>query len=89
MTHTSNVTIHLDGADEITLHDGEFPVLQIGTALTMHLDEAPAETLLAVAAALTALADACATVLDVAAQVAAEDGVRFVGVPYQRGPVAA
>lgn len=88
MTHTTNVTIHLDGADEITVHDGEFPVLQIGTALTMHLDEAPAETLLAVAAALTELATTRLTDLDVADQVAAEDGFRFVGVPYVR-PVAA
>ncbi|WP_327335935.1 hypothetical protein OG384_04670 [Streptomyces sp. NBC_01324] len=89
----TSVTVHLDGTpDQVTLHDskGLYPVLQIGSALTLHIDQTPTETLLAVAAALVEAAEARDTAADVADQVAAEDGVRHIGVPYQRnGSVAA
>ncbi|MFE9777797.1 hypothetical protein ACFYPA_06520 [Streptomyces sp. NPDC005775] len=91
-SHITNVTVHLDGTpDQVTLYDaaGPFPVVQIGSAMTLHVDQTPTETLLAFAAALTEAAEARNADTDVAAQVAAEDGVRSIGIPVQRSAVAA
>ncbi|MGW0780402.1 hypothetical protein [Streptomyces sp. NPDC002913] len=92
-----NVTIHLDSdADKVLLHDaaGPYPTLQIGTELTMLLDQAPTATMQAVidqlAKAIAARAEAD-TAPAAAPQVeqAAEDTVRWIGVPQQRGEAAA
>ena len=61
MTHTSNVTIHLGGEPTDVVLTGIFglyPVLQIGTALTMHLDTASPAVLRMMATALNRAADA-------------------------------
>lgn len=88
----SNVTVHLDAAaDGVLLHDaaGPYPVLQVGTELTVHLDQAPTATLQALIDRLTEAVAAREAAAEVPAQVAAEDGVRRIGVPYQRDRRAA
>ncbi|MFD5940209.1 hypothetical protein [Streptomyces griseus] len=86
----------------ITLSWGDRPIdletvdgrtfLRIGAALRVEVTDASLDQ-------LDRLADVAADLADVrrdriraaqvADEVAAEDGHRFVGVPYQRGPVAA
>lgn len=59
-TRVTSTTVWLDGGpDEIRLYlqEGGHSVLQLGSALTVHLGFAPTETLLAVAAALTEAAE--------------------------------
>ncbi|MFE9855504.1 hypothetical protein [Streptomyces sp. NPDC005780] len=71
----------------------EFATLRIGNALGIDVVDASPEVLRRIAAAAEELADwreEQDARADVAAQVAAEDGVRHIGVPVQRdGSVAA
>ncbi|MFI9618064.1 hypothetical protein ACIG8S_04010 [[Kitasatospora] papulosa] len=88
----SNVTIHLaHGPEQLVLHDasGPFPVLQFGSELTVHLDQTPTDTLQAVIDLLTKAVEAREEAAGVPAQVAGEDGVRWIGVPAQRTEAAA
>ncbi|MDX3183572.1 hypothetical protein PV334_20200 [Streptomyces sp. ME02-7008A-1] len=88
----SNVTIHLaHGPEQLVLHDasGPFPVLQFGSELTMHLDQTPTDTLQAVIDLLTKAVEARDAAATVPAEVAGEDGVRWIGVPQQRQGAAA
>lgn len=88
----SNVTVHLDSAaDQVLLHDaaGPYPVLQIGTELTVILDQASTATMQAIIDRLTEAVEARDAAAEVPAQVAAEDGVRLISVPYQRDRRAA
>lgn len=58
--HITNATVHLDGdPSDIQVHNlaGPYPVLQVGTALTVHLGQADPGFLYALAGALTQAAD--------------------------------
>lgn len=58
--HVTAVTVHLDGSPDDTrlhIHPEGYHVLQIGSALTVHLDEASPELLRGIASALCAVAD--------------------------------
>ncbi|MFJ8923924.1 hypothetical protein ACIREK_31155 [Streptomyces sp. NPDC102415] len=88
----SNVTVFLNmAADKVVLHDaaGQYPVLQFGSELTMLLDQAPTDTLQAIIDRLTEAVEARDAAAEVPNQVAAEDGVRHIGVPVQRDRWAA
>ncbi|MBQ1118476.1 hypothetical protein [Streptomyces sp. C3-3] len=86
----------------ITLSWGDRPIalededgktfLRIGAALRVDVTDASLDQLDRLADVAADLADHQRDryqAVDVADQVAAEDGHRFVGVPYQRGSVAA
>lgn len=82
------------GDDEITTRINEYKQASIrfGFALTMDVTDASPEQLrrlAQVAEDLAAWREERDRVADVADEVAAEDGVRSIGVPIQRGPVAA
>ena len=88
----SNATMHLTmGPEQLALHDaaGPFPVLQFGSVLTMHLDQTPTDTLQAAIDLLTKAVEAREKAAGVSAQVAGEDGVRWIGIPQQRQGAAA
>ncbi|MGH3585036.1 MAG: hypothetical protein ACRDQ0_01830 [Pseudonocardia sp.] len=88
----SNVTIHLTTPPEhLALHNaaGPYPLLQFGTELTLHLDQTPTGTLNALVDLLTKAVEARDAAADVPAQVAAEDGVRTIGIPFQQDRRAA
>ncbi|MEU2403339.1 hypothetical protein ABZ609_03300 [Streptomyces rubiginosohelvolus] len=81
------------GDDEITTRVNEYQQASIrfGFALTMDVTDAPPEQLrrlAQVAEDLAAWREERDRAADVADEVAAEDGVRSIGVPIQRGPVA-
>ncbi|MDQ0792057.1 hypothetical protein [Streptomyces sp. B1I3] len=83
----TNVVMHLDmRADKVVLHDanGPYPALQFGSEFTMLLEQAPTATMQAIIDRLTEAVEARETAAEVPSQVAAEDGIRFIGVPYQR-----
>jgi hypothetical protein len=93
----SNVTVHLTQTPEqVVLYDaaGPYPALQVGSELTLLLDQAPTATMQAVIEQLTK-AIAARTEADTApvtgpqAKTLAEDTVRWIGVPQQRGEAAA
>ena len=70
----------------------EFATLRIGNALGIDVADASPEVLRQIAAAADELADWCEAqdaAAEVPNQVAAEDGVRSIGVPYTRPEVAA
>lgn len=86
----------------ITLSWGDRPIaletvdgktfLRIGAALRVDVTDASLDQLDRLANVAADLADMQRDryrAADVADEVAAEDGHRFVGVPFQRGPVAA
>ncbi|MFG3173717.1 hypothetical protein ACGFZC_01435 [[Kitasatospora] papulosa] len=88
----SNATMHLDiPPEQLALHDasGPFPVLQFGSELTMHLDQTPTDTMQAVIDLLTKVVETRDAAAKVPAEVAGEDGVRWIGVPQQRQGAAA
>ncbi|MEU1087702.1 hypothetical protein ABZ401_12880 [Streptomyces sp. NPDC005892] len=70
----------------------EIAHLKIGSGVTIDATDASLDLLREIAAAASDLVDWAEDrerAADVPNQVAAEDGVRSIGVPYQRGPVAA
>ena len=92
----SNVTVHLTQTPgQVVLHDaaGPYPALQLGSELTLLLDQAPTATMQAVIDQLTkaiaARTEADAPVTGPQAKTLAEDTVRWIGVPQQRGEAAA
>lgn len=93
---------HLCEMTTISLSWGDRPIaletvdgrmfLRIGAALRVDVTDASLDQLDRLADVAVDLADRQRDrhqAADVADQVAAEDGHRFVGVPFQRGPVAA
>ncbi|MEU2996827.1 hypothetical protein ABZ684_04520 [Streptomyces sp. NPDC006995] len=72
--------------------EGNRTFLRLGAAQRIEVTEASLDQLDQLAEVAADLADYQRDrhrAADVADQVAAEDGHRFVGVPFQRGPVAA
>lgn len=92
MTGVVGISIDADDRIETSYTAGEqgrvYPTLRIGNSLGLDVADASPEVLRQLAEAAEELAE-WAEERDVAAQVAAEDGVRSIGVPVQRGQVAA
>lgn len=97
MTGCVGISIEAGDRVETSYHAGQqgrqYPTLRIGNSLGLDVTDASPEVLRKLAAAAEELAD-WAEARDIAAkvadQVAAEDGVRHIGVPVQRhGSVAA
>jgi len=93
----SNVTVHLTQTPgQVVLYDaaGPYPALQVGSELTLLLDQASTATMQAVidqlSKAIAARAEADATsAVGPQGETPAEDTVRWIGVPQQRGEAAA
>ncbi|KAA6203641.1 hypothetical protein F2B00_03210 [Streptomyces parvus] len=92
------MAVSIDADDEIetayrTGYRGrQFATLRVGNALGIDVVDASPEVLRKLAAGFEELAEwaeARDASADVADEVAAEDGVRSIGVPFKRGPVAA
>ncbi|WP_328903211.1 hypothetical protein OHR86_27820 [Streptomyces sp. NBC_00441] len=91
---TGAIGVSVDGDDRVDVvytpgYQGRvYPTLRIGNSLGLDVTGASPEVLRQIAEAAEELAG-WAEERDTAAQVAAEDGVRSIGVPAQRGQVAA
>ncbi|MGY4901126.1 hypothetical protein [Streptomyces sp. 900116325] len=80
-----------DDPIETRISSGSHAYLWIGTALNIDVTDASPQQLRRLADVASDLADwreQCDAAADVADQVAAEDGVRTIGIPRQRGEVA-
>ncbi|MFE7485553.1 hypothetical protein [Streptomyces sp. NPDC057552] len=95
---TGVVGVSIDATDKIetayrTGYQGrQFATLRVGNALGIDVVDASPEVLRQLVAGFEELAEwaeARDAAADVADQVAAEDGVRSIGVPYKRGTEAA
>jgi len=96
VTGVVGVSIDADDVSETAYRTGhkgaQYATLRIGNALGIDVTDASPEVLRRIAAAaeeLATWAEARDAAAKVPVQVAAEDGVRLIGVPYQRDRRAA
>lgn len=92
ITGAIGVSVDADDSVEVVYTEGYrgrvYPTLRIGNSLGLDVTGASPEVLRQIAEAAEELAE-WAEKRDLAAQVAAEDGVRHIAVPVRRGQVAA
>ena len=92
ITGAIGVSVDADDRVEVVYTPGYrgrvYPTLRIGNSLGLDVTDASPKVLRQIAEAAEELAE-WAEARDLAAQVAAEDGVRHIAVPVQRGQVAA
>lgn len=95
ITGAIGVSVDADDAVKVVYTTGSqgrvYPTLRIGNGLGLDVADASPEVLRRLADAAEELAEWAEErdATDVAAQVAAEDGVRSIGIPAQPGRVAA